>query len=205
MDLFRTTSALHLFKYSHWKLETVSIERLGGKLGIALNRMANLRYLNLQPRNCFENVFNPRPRVSAAFPFNLTRFHCNYAGEKPYGLVEFLVSQPSIRHLRVQVYYHTKKLPLSTLPNLESLDGPANIINAFTPISRPIPRLTWRTSGDLFFTEFPDTPNTNLMALRLPTRHAPGLKRLPDLTPNLRYLQCIVHHETVCPITYIQK
>ena len=175
-------------------IETGYIEPdLASKLRLALQQMENLQSLTLIPLDFpFSTVFDPLTTTGTLeFPFKLIRFR--YEGQKSLGLPSFFASQPSIRHLHVKIYRLRDKLPLKTLPNLQSLKGPAALVIAFATPARPIPRLSWSTLTSYSLTETPNgPPNLSLLALKIHFQ-TPDTFNLSLIAPNLQYLELLFY------------
>ena len=158
------------------------------RLASALATMTNLIALHLAV-----NELEISSLKHENFPFKLQKFSFSadpYEQLDCIPLKDLLVSQPSIRHLDVAIFTFPDPLPPDTIPNLETLRGPASLGQALLP-GRPVERLHWAAPGyaSYFISE---RPYLSLQVLKLDT--TPKEFQLARMCPNLLYLEFQVYH-----------
>ena len=152
-----------------------------------LSVMANLTYLHIR----VSDLGSARDLLSLKDSFKLKRFTWLdspfiYFDIQP--LTDFLVSQPSITQLYIPIYTPIRPMPLTTLPNLKIVHGPALLVRETLP-GRDVERLRWTSQ------QFPDYfisthPYVALRVLKLNT-YSKSFE-LPTMCPNLRYLETVL-------------
>ena len=174
-------SLVHQFQFqSDVRPSTMHIR----KLEVAFGSMINLTHLHLGVKDL------SIAEVAMSCTFRLTHLSCS-GQSRDVGLAPFLASQPSLRRVDIPRIFAIEGLPSKSLPNLSTLTGTADVVNAILP-GRSVERLHWASQitparfGPISDLD-PGPPFLTLRALK-----ASGALRqlnLPQTCPNLRLLE----------------